>query len=55
VQRKETRGSHARVEYPRRDDANFLKHTLAYRTDGAPRLSYIPVMITRWQPMERKY
>ncbi len=52
---KESRGSHARVEYPARDDVNFLKHTLAYRTEGLPRLSYIPVARTRWEPMERKY
>jgi len=43
------------VEYPRRDDAKFLAHTLAYRTDGLPRMSRSPVAITKWQPMERKY
>ena len=53
--RRESRGSHARVEYPARDDANFLRHTLAYRTDGLPRLSYVPVARTKWEPMERKY
>jgi len=55
LQRKESRGSHARVEYPTRDDVNFLKHTLSYRTEGLPRISYIPVSRTRWEPMERKY
>ena len=55
LHRKESRGSHARVEYTTRDDANFLKHTLAYRTEGLPRLSYIPVARTKWEPMERKY
>jgi succinate dehydrogenase / fumarate reductase flavoprotein subunit len=55
LQRRESRGSHARVEYPTRDDANFLKHTLAYRTEGLPRLSSIPVARTKWEPMERKY
>jgi len=55
LQRKESRGSHFMVEYPKRDDANFLAHTLAYRTDGAPRMSHSPVAITKWQPMERKY
>jgi succinate dehydrogenase / fumarate reductase flavoprotein subunit len=55
IQRKESRGSHAMIEYPKRDDANFLAHTLAYRTDGQPRLSRSPVAITKWQPMERKY
>jgi succinate dehydrogenase / fumarate reductase flavoprotein subunit len=53
--RRESRGSHAMVEYPARDDVNHLKHTLAYRTGGEPRISSAPVAITRWQPMERKY
>ncbi|MEM0075000.1 MAG: succinate dehydrogenase/fumarate reductase flavoprotein subunit [Conexivisphaerales archaeon] len=55
INRRESRGAHAMLEYPSRDDKNFLKHTLAYRTDGVPRISYIPVIITKWQPMERKY
>jgi succinate dehydrogenase/fumarate reductase flavoprotein subunit len=53
--RKESRGAHSRTDYPNRDDANFLKHTLAFRTDGAPRIDYTPVTITKWQPAERKY
>jgi succinate dehydrogenase / fumarate reductase flavoprotein subunit len=53
--RKESRGAHARVEFPKRDDANFMKHTIAYRTDDQPKLSSSPVKITKWQPMERKY
>ena len=53
--RKESRGSHTRTDFPSRDDENFLKHTLAYRTDEGPRLDYAPVTITRWQPEERKY
>ncbi len=53
--RKESRGSHTRTDFPSRDDVNFLKHTLAYRTDEGPRLDYAPVKITRWQPEERKY
>jgi succinate dehydrogenase / fumarate reductase flavoprotein subunit len=53
--RKESRGAHARRDYKNRDDANFLKHTLAYRTSGGPRLDYIPVAITMWNPVERKY
>ncbi len=54
-ERHESRGSHAMIEHPRRDDAGFLKHTLAWRTDGTPRISWLPVQITRWQPMERTY
>ena len=55
LKRKESRGSHTRTDYPKRDDANFLKHTLAYRTPDGPRIEYLPVTITRWQPEERKY
>jgi succinate dehydrogenase / fumarate reductase, flavoprotein subunit len=55
LQRRESRGSHARTEYPKRDDGKFLSHTIAYRTDGLPRISQAPVAITKWQPMERKY
>ncbi len=54
-QRKESRGSHFRIDYPKRDDAGFLAHTLAYRTSGFPRISRAAVAITKWQPMERKY
>jgi len=53
--RRESRGAHSRSDYPTRDDANYLKHTLASRTDGAPRIDYAPVTITKWQPVERKY
>lgn len=53
--RRESRGSHAMEEFPKRDDANFLKHTLAFRTDDYPRIAYSPVKITKWQPMERVY
>ncbi|MEM3399115.1 MAG: succinate dehydrogenase/fumarate reductase flavoprotein subunit [Nitrososphaerota archaeon] len=53
--RTESRGAHYRLDYPKRDDANWLKHTLAYRTPEGPTLEYIPVKITRWEPKERKY
>jgi len=55
LKRKESRGSHTRTDFPKRDDATFLKHTLAYRTADGPRIEYLPVTITRWQPEERKY
>jgi succinate dehydrogenase / fumarate reductase, flavoprotein subunit len=55
ILRKESRGSHSMVEYPKRDDASFLAHTIAYRTNGVPRISHAPVAITKWQPMERTY
>ena len=53
--RTESRGGHARRDYPNRDDENWLKHTLAHYTPSGPRLEYIPVRITLWQPVERKY
>jgi succinate dehydrogenase / fumarate reductase, flavoprotein subunit len=53
--RRESRGSHAMREYPSRDDATFLAHTIATRTAAGPSLSLLPVKVTRWQPMERKY
>jgi succinate dehydrogenase / fumarate reductase, flavoprotein subunit len=55
LQRTESRGGHARRDYPERDDANWLKHTLAFRTEQGPKLDYKPVTITTWQPVERKY
>ena len=53
--RTESRGSHQRTDHPQRDDARFLKHTLAYRTGRAPRIDYLDVVITRWPPAERVY
>lgn len=53
--RAESRGGHFREDYPTRDDAKFLRHTMAYRRDGEIVLEYKPVTLTRYQPMERKY
>jgi succinate dehydrogenase / fumarate reductase flavoprotein subunit len=53
--RTESRGGHARRDYPDRDDANWLKHTLAFCTPQGLKLDYKPVTITNWQPVERKY
>ena len=53
--RTESRGSHQRTDYPDRNDEKFLKHSLAFRTDGAPRIEYKDVIITRWPPAERVY
>jgi succinate dehydrogenase/fumarate reductase flavoprotein subunit len=55
LNRKESRGSHSRADYPNRDDANFLKHTLIYQEGDQYRLEYSPVKITKYQPEERKY
>jgi succinate dehydrogenase flavoprotein subunit len=48
--REESRGSHYRSEFPTRDDTNWLKHTLTYRTPDGPSLRYAPVTITRFPP-----
>jgi succinate dehydrogenase / fumarate reductase flavoprotein subunit len=61
--RKESRGGHMRDDYPDRDDATYMKHTMAYLTgdphsaDAADHitLDWKPVVITNYQPMERKY
>jgi len=55
LNRKESRGAHARIDYPTRDDANFLRHTLAYHTPDGPRMDWHPVTFTRYAPVERKY
>jgi succinate dehydrogenase / fumarate reductase flavoprotein subunit len=53
--RTESRGAHSRRDFPKRDDANWLKHTLAYHTKEGPRLDYAPVTITKWLPAARTY
>jgi len=53
--REESRGAHARRDFPDRNDEKFLKHTLAHATDGAPRLDYRDVRITSFQPQARSY
>lgn len=55
LNRQESRGAHARVDYPSRDDVNYLKHTLAYYSHEGPELRWHPVKITRYAPVERKY
>jgi succinate dehydrogenase / fumarate reductase flavoprotein subunit len=50
IAREESRGAHYRADYPRRDDAGWLKHTLASRTPEGATLRFAPVTITRWQP-----
>jgi fumarate reductase flavoprotein subunit len=56
LNRKESRGSHQRTDFPKRDDENFLAHSLVFRNaDGTTRVEYLPVTITRWPPAERVY
>jgi succinate dehydrogenase / fumarate reductase flavoprotein subunit len=61
--RKESRGGHMRDDYPDRNDADYMQHTMAYLTGDAHsadasdhiRMDWKPVVITHYQPMERKY
>ena len=56
LERRESRGAHVRLDFEARDDANFLRHTLAHHGgEGAPRIEHRPVTITRSQPRTRHY
>ena len=56
LRREESRGAHQRTDFPKRDDQQFLAHSLAQRdADGSCRIEYKPVTITRWPPGERVY
>ena len=55
IARKESRGAHARDDFTKRDDDNWLKHTLAWQRDGEVELRYKPVVLTKYQPKERVY
>ena len=55
INRKESRGAHSRTDYPKRDDENFLHHTLAYYDPNEPIMKKYPVTITKYKPVERKY
>ena len=53
--REESRGAHSRRDFPKRDDVQFLAHSMVYYTGGSPKVGYKPVTITTWKPVERKY
>ena len=56
IERKESRGAQFRLDFPKRDDDEWLKHiNLSVNGGGPPRISYSPVTMTRWEPEERKY
>lgn len=55
LQRQESRGAHCRDDYPQRDDANFLQHTLAYYSPASIDIQHMLVAITMFTPQERKY
>lgn len=55
LNRQESRGGHAREDFPKRDDQNWLKHTLAWKRGEKVEIGYKPVTITKYQPKERVY
>ena len=55
LERKESRGAQFRLDYPSRDDENWLKHIVVSQGEVGPELSNLPVTITKWTPEERKY
>lgn len=55
LNREESRGAQSRTDFPKRDDENWLKHTIAFKKDGKIEYDYKPVVITKFQPKERKY
>jgi len=55
IMREESRGAHYRLDFPERDDKNWLKHTLAHYTPDGPQFTDREVRITRWEPVARRY
>lgn len=55
LERRESRGSHFRTDFPTRDDDNYLKHTIARKVSGDIEISYVPVTLTKWKPEPRVY
>jgi succinate dehydrogenase / fumarate reductase flavoprotein subunit len=55
LKREETRGSHFRTDFPKRDDASWLKHTIITRSDKRPVITYRDLQVGRYAPEERKY
>jgi succinate dehydrogenase / fumarate reductase flavoprotein subunit len=53
--RRETRGAHAREDFPQRDDEKYLSHTLCWLKDGSTRLDTKPVDLSIWKPKPRQY
>ncbi|MDH4123618.1 MAG: FAD-binding protein [Thermoplasmata archaeon] len=55
IKREESRGSHSRTDFPKRDDAKFLRHTMATWTPDGPKIGYSDVNVYKYPPVERKY
>ena len=55
LNREESRGSHARTDFPERDDTGWLRHSLFRKSDDGPACDYAPVTVTRYEPEARSY
>jgi succinate dehydrogenase / fumarate reductase, flavoprotein subunit len=55
LERKESRGAHTRLDFPERNDEEWLKHINVAANGSEPELSYSPVTMTQWEPQERTY
>jgi succinate dehydrogenase / fumarate reductase flavoprotein subunit len=55
LERKESRGAHTRLDFPERNDEEWLKHINISANGAEPELSYSPVTMTQWEPQERTY
>ena len=56
LERKESRGAQFRLDFPERNDDEWLKHiTLSVNGGGPPNVTYTPVTLTKWEPQERTY
>ena len=55
LERKESRGAQFRLDFPERNDDEWLKHITISANGGAPKVDYAPVTMTQWEPQERTY
>ena len=55
LDRKDSRGAQSRTDFPDRDDENWMKHVVVTQGEVGPEISYLPVVVTKWTPEERKY
>jgi succinate dehydrogenase / fumarate reductase flavoprotein subunit len=56
LERKESRGAQFRLDFPERNDDEWLRHiTISVNGGDAPKVDYAPVTMTQWEPQERTY
>ena len=55
LNRKESRGAHSRIEYPERNDSEWLKHTIISKEGKRTKITYLPVKMLSWKPEPRIY